>query len=100
MFDKEGEGQIGVSELGTVLRACGYCPTEEQINSFILQKGSSENSEIKVEDGGKKESEQTIVDPTGTGKVRTIIILKLRHNQTQTNIKMLIFKNSLINFKI
>lgn len=35
MFDRNGEGSIKTSELGTILRALGKCPTEAALKSIV-----------------------------------------------------------------
>ncbi|MES1903682.1 MAG: hypothetical protein MHPSP_003725, partial [Paramarteilia canceri] len=70
LFDKEGDGQILSKELGTVLRACGFSPTEEQINNLLLPN--------EPQNEGENESQQIDLklDVEGTGKINFEDFLK------------------------
>ncbi|MEN2496167.1 MAG: hypothetical protein MHMPM18_000722 [Marteilia pararefringens] len=75
LFDKEGDGKIKVDEMGTVLRACGFCPSESLVNSFIK---SNVGGESKTEQSETTESDSNalFVDKSGSGKHT-----KLNHQQ-------------------
>jgi calmodulin len=39
LFDRDNDGKISSSEIGTILRALGYHPTEAEINQIIKEIG-------------------------------------------------------------
>lgn len=43
LFDRDGDGKVDCSELGTVLRAAGRLPSEAEIKEFIKSFNSSES---------------------------------------------------------
>ncbi|ONH72116.1 Ribonucleoside-diphosphate reductase large chain 1 [Pichia kudriavzevii] len=47
IFDKNGDGKISPSELGTVMRALGQNPTQQELNDLVNEIDSNGNSMIE-----------------------------------------------------
>ena len=50
LFDKDGNGKIGLKELGTVLRCFGQNPTEAEIQDIINEVDSDGNGTLDFEE--------------------------------------------------
>ncbi|MER7986969.1 EF-hand domain-containing protein [Streptomyces noursei] len=46
LFDKDGDGQIASSELGTVMRSLGQSPTEQELQDLITEVDADGNGTI------------------------------------------------------
>lgn len=47
IFDKNGDGKISPNELGTVMRALGQNPTQQELNDLVNEIDSNGNSMIE-----------------------------------------------------
>jgi calmodulin len=50
LFDKNGDGTIPVKEIGTVMRALGLNPTEQEINDFIKEADKDNSGTIDFQE--------------------------------------------------
>ncbi|CAH0547656.1 unnamed protein product [Brassicogethes aeneus] len=67
LFDKAGEGKIRLRDIGMVMRALGYNPTEKEINEIIEQYKADDMLDFQ--------------------KFLTIISTRLRENDTEEEIR-------------
>ncbi|GMG40346.1 unnamed protein product [Ambrosiozyma monospora] len=47
IFDKDGDGRISAAELGTVMRALGQNPTQQELNDLVNEIDTNGNSAIE-----------------------------------------------------
>jgi len=50
MFDKDGDGSISVSELGTVMRSLGQNPTDHELSEMIREADDDNNGSVDFDE--------------------------------------------------
>merc|ERR1712087_157092 len=50
VFDKDGDGTISEKELGTVMRALGLNPTEEELTQMVQEVDTDGNGEVDFDE--------------------------------------------------
>ena len=83
LFDKNGEGTIKASDLGTILRALGKCPTESELKATLSSVSADkvDFEQFKKIIGGMKKDNNTaaqeirdalaLFDPEHKGRIST-----------------------------
>jgi Ca2+-binding EF-hand superfamily protein len=83
LFDRNGDGAIKTSELGTILRALGKCPTEAELKTILASVNSEklDFEQFKRVIAGMKKDNSTaaqeirdaiaLFDPEGKGRIST-----------------------------
>ncbi|XP_069114918.1 calmodulin-like isoform X2 [Argopecten irradians] len=50
VFDKDGDGTVSATELGTVMRSLGENPTEEELEALVLEVDTDGNGTIEFDE--------------------------------------------------
>ena len=114
LFDRDAEGTIKTSDVGTVLRALGRNPSEAELQTLIREIDSEGNGKIdfsdfltiiKLDKGRKTDKEEEVqdafkvFDKDGSGEIQTAelrhVLMNLGEKFTEEEVEALIVEAQL-----